>query len=304
MSSENAYLEKLLTLAAKQKRGWGEIALVLLEAEAAGSWRNQADTLSDWVTSVALSLDLGEASVWRYLSSARYALELHGVWLGQASEEDLIDMLNQASPENLELLSKLERVAPAEVFAEMKDQVLTGKISRAKLRAAWQDFRPALGGRTAQGVGKATPRVDLSDPEQHAAVFRGLALTALANFAQLISDHTLHASLLLKDVGYPPVVFDAVCAVQKTEMSKPTLHGIVIAADGKVPSDLKLRAEYADATWVVTASGVTPPLPRGVGHVELSENELMVVSSAMVTTPDAAKSEYLLRAVLLRVLSR
>jgi len=305
MSSENAYLEKLLTLAAKQKRGWGEIALVLLEAEAAGSWRNQADTLSDWVTSVAQTLDLGEASVWRYLSSARYALELHGVWLGQASEEDLIDMLNQASPENLELLSKLERVAPPEMFAELKQQVLRGSMSRAKLRAAWQDFRPALGGRTAQGVGKATPRVDLSDPEQQAAVFRGLALTALTNFAELLSERAPHAYMLFKDVGFDPaVVFDAVCAVQQTEWSKPTLHGIVIARDGKVPSDLRLRAEYADATWFITAGDVTPALPRGVGHVSLSNNELRVVFSAMVTTPDAAKSEYLLRAVLLRVLSR
>jgi hypothetical protein len=304
MSSENAYLEKLLTLAAK-KRGWGEIALVLLEVEASGSWRDQADTLSDWVASVAQALGLGEASIWRYLSSARYALELRGVWLGQASDEDLADLLNQASPENLELLSKLSRVAPPEVFEDMKHHVLLGSISRAKLRAVWQDFRPALGGRTAQGIGKATPRVDLSDPEQQAAVFRGLALTALGNFARLLGESAPHAAMLFKDVGFDRVgMFDAVCAVQQTEWSRPTLHGIVIAKDGKVPSDLRLRAEYADATWFITAGDVTPALPRGVGHVSLSNNELRVVLSAMVTTPDAAKSEYLLRAVLLRVLSR
>jgi len=305
MPFENTPFEQLRTLAAKKKRGWGEIALVLLEVEAAGSWRDQADTLSDWVTGVAQTLGLGEASVWRYLSSARYALELHRIWLGQASDEDLADLLNQASPENIELLSKLERVAPQDVFEDMKHQVLHGSISRAKLRSAWQDFRPALGGRTAQGVGKATPRVDLSDPEQHAAVFRGLALTALANFARLLGEPAPHATMLLKDVGFDPaVVFDAVCAVQPSEWSKPMLHGIVIAADGKIPSNLKLRAEYADATWLVTAADVTPTLPRGVGHASLSNNELLVVSPATMTTPDAPKAEYLLRAVLLRVLSR
>jgi hypothetical protein len=111
--------------------------------------------------------------------------------------------------------------------------------------------------------------------------------------------------MLLKDVGFDPaVVFDAVWAVQPTEWSKPTLHGIVIAADGKIPSDLKLRAEYADATWLVTAADVTPDLPRGVGHAELSNNELLVVSPAAVTRPDSAKAEYMLRAVLIRVLSR
>ena len=126
MPFENTPFEQLRTLAAKKKRGWGEIALVLLEAEAAGSWRDQASTLSEWVATVAQALNLGEASIWRYFTSARYALELHGVWLGQASDEDLIDMLNQSSPENLELLSKLERAAPPEVFGEMKNQVLLG----------------------------------------------------------------------------------------------------------------------------------------------------------------------------------
>ena len=304
MPFENTPFEQLRTLAAKKKRGWGEIALVLLEAEAAGSWRNQADTLSDWVTSVAQALGLGEASVWRYLSSSRYALELHGVWLGQASDEDLADMLNQASPENLELLSKLERVAPGEVFEEMKSQVLLGSIPRAKLRAAWQDFRPALGGRTAQGIGKATPRVDLNDPEQKAAIFRGLVLSALRDVGPQLYNKPLALFALMKEVSFLGVTADAVGVLQQTESSEVEVHVFCVASSGAIPAALKGFRTCADAAWIVAPKGVTLIVPEGVGLIDLDESVATVVAQAACAKPEAVLVEPLLRAALLQATRR
>lgn len=304
MPFENTSAEQLRTLAAKKKRGWGEIALVLLEVEGAGSWRNQADTLSDWVTSVALTLDLGEASVWRYLSSARYALELHGVWLGQASDEDLIDMLNQASPENLELLSKLERVAPAEVFAEIKSQVLSGKISRAKLRATWQAFRPAMGGRTAQGIGKSAPRVDMNDPEQRAAVFRGLALTALRDFGPQLYNKPLAFFALMKEVSFLGLTADAVAVLQQTDLSEAEVHVFCVAPSGVIPAELKGLRTCADAAWIVAPKGIPRAVPEGVGIIDLDESVATVEAQAVCAKPEAALAEPLLRAALLQATRR
>lgn len=301
---------RLSTISGK-KRSWGEVAFVLIDAERNGAWTEQYQTLSDWISSVAAHLGLAESNMWRYLSAGRYALHLYGLRLGDRPDEEIIELLNMTSPENLELLSKLERVAPADVFWELRHNVLEGSISRAKLREVWQAFRPALQGRTAQGIGKAVPRVDLADPQQRDAVFRGEALTALSEAGPSCLGHTKpYAFAWLKDVrvtlpGGKRLALDATGVIQEHEEFSLSLHGVVIAPGGRVPESTEALTRYCDFLWVVSPNDQLADVrPPAIGLLELKNNQVVCTRTAEFLRPAVELSAALARATLLRAIQR
>jgi len=67
------------------------------------------------------------------------------------------------SPENLETLEKIERVASENIFNELAARVIQCSIKRSELRSEWVAYRKVLEGKTARGIGVVAPRADLTN---------------------------------------------------------------------------------------------------------------------------------------------
>lgn len=303
---------RLQTFAGK-RRSWGELTYLLLQVEESGEWQNSAGTFTDWVSTVGQVLGLQESNIWRYLASGRYALRLHGVTLGQLPEAEIVKLLNQASPESLELLSKVSRVAPDAVVQALSAQVLAGEISRAKLRDAWQAFRPALKGQTAQGLRKAVPKVDLRDPEQQESVLQGTVLaTLMSSDTSWLGTGAPQACAWFRDVApkhlpdkHTRLVFDAVAATQQNETADLELHVFQIRSRVASSKELEHVVGYCDYLWIASTQRIeATALPAWLGILEVDNGQVVVARRAQKLESNRTLAFLLVEALLLRSLKR
>lgn len=112
-------------------RTWAEIGRLLGSVEMHGLWREEAGSFTEWLRRFAQQLGKrGESSFWRYLTAGRYYIELRKQLLSRNVQCPLLqDLPERVSPENLELLSKLERVAPPDVMHNLSERVVAGVAS-------------------------------------------------------------------------------------------------------------------------------------------------------------------------------
>jgi hypothetical protein len=162
------------TLTAPRERAtaekWGVLAEYLIDVEK----RLQSDpkrSFSAFIRDYAKKCNRQPSSLWRLLSAGKYYQELRSSFKQMETLiPDLGDSRLAASPESLELLNKISRVAPPNL-KELQHLTLLGAISRRDLRDLWITFRPVLAGRTARGRDAERPkynRLDESMSEAHA----------------------------------------------------------------------------------------------------------------------------------------
>ena len=135
------------SLNADDARAWTKIALIVLQVEENNFWETSHRSFTDWLVSFGQSIGLKEGSIWRYYRAGKYYQELQPLLSkNQITNPPLNELPTKVSPENIEILGKLERVMPNDIFIKLAAQVISAAITRDSLRETWLIYRPILDG--------------------------------------------------------------------------------------------------------------------------------------------------------------
>ncbi len=322
--------KELAALKEMKVKPWMQVGLLLDKIDRSCFWNNQrASSFTDWLKRFGYVINLKEASLWRYLTAARYYQELHQDLTRRGElNSPPCNLLNinqekskkEVSPENIEILSKLVRAVPDDIFLKLAKDVINGDISRAKLRQTWEAYRPAMRGRTAQGKSVQTPKIDLTDNVQSNLAMEAQVLTALLNSGyELICNQEPCLYKLFPNVrpdfADSPTPFrnrfsfSAVAIVRPSTTEPLEFHGIAIYGHDYFGSDDSLwteRKSYCDHIWLAihrrTMALGDLHLPPHVGLMVADENGIKVVRTPGFPRQSGAFTGYLVKGLLLKAM--
>jgi hypothetical protein len=143
------------------------------------SLRDSTTSSTTWIRSFASQSGMQPSTLWRLLTAGKYYRELQQEFeQGGVSLPDLEDPAIAASPESLEILSKLARVMPPDL-QQIQRGTLEGKISRRELRDLWITYRPVLEGKNARGWPAQKPRFNSRNPSMQQAHRKAQAMNTI-----------------------------------------------------------------------------------------------------------------------------
>jgi hypothetical protein len=290
---------------------WGVIGQFLEMARSSEFWKEEgANSFTEFVRSLAGGCSV--ATLWRYHAAARSFNQLSSKLAKYRIPSGSLESLaHSVSPENIELLGKIARVAPPGVLEPLTKQVLKGAIRREELRRKWHAFRPALAGRTARGRGSAIPRVDQSDPQQYASVLKGMVLNALDGSGPSwtgCEDPVLYKLFLditpesAPGPSFLPGRFDAVAVLRRKPEGPLELHEVECVGsirDAALGRMLSLAEQSCDYVWVASdhEAGSLPGISKSVGSLVMKGDQI-VVGRPATRTKNPANRAALLAALL------
>ncbi len=297
-SRGRAALERLLLEGQADVRPWPKIGLLLENIHRTREWEGSARNFTAWMNLMAPKVGLKSASLWRFMRAARVYRQLRE---DLASRNLHIPPIEELSPrvgaENLELIDKIRRVAPVQLTDSLVMAFVRCESNRQGLRVIWEAYRPALGGKTAQGRGYVTPRVDPRDPAAVKALVAGDLVTALRaqkgawtglaepDVYKVFSSVEIAAEVLPVQALRPEV--DAVVVSRKSAEDEVVFQAFKIA--GKVPSPDDWKDFWAiepcvDGLWLVVTRSPAPALlqefPVRFGVLWLRQGALRVLRAA------------------------
>lgn len=290
----------LAALEKGEARTWAQLAMLLDQVDSSGYWRTSSGSFTEWIKAVSPSLKLKEASLWRYLTAARYYQELRKTLTEKNVDIPQLDELYvNVSPENIEILSKLSRVTSDDIFLRISKQVVAGTITRAELRETWVAYRPALLGKTARGKGVEVPKINRADKKQYSSMLEAQVFTTLsANKSEWTGIKSperyqlfMHVSPEFPADACQKFKFDAVAALRTKKSAHLILHGIDIKGssllgDEGTHNKWMLQTQYCDFLWVATIGDVLQCLnviPSHVGILVACNNFIQVIRPAQQT---------------------
>lgn len=266
---------------------WIQIGQWLNDVERTEYWHGRTKSFTEWLKSSAPELKVKEGSLWRYLTASRYysrlreRLQVEGVDCPPVANLPAV-----VSPENLELLAKIERVVPTETFRHLAARVLSGAVSRAELRRCWQTYRSVLDGQTARG-NAANPRFDPTDARQSESMLLARTRAMLHEEGSRWAGASGSGLFRLYDevpVGIPErprggSVLDMVAVTQAAKEAPLRFHALAIVARPFRPEVLEQLVgrlmPYGDYVWLVFVVGggasAATSLPAHVGLLESGE---------------------------------
>ena len=291
-----------------QVHAWTKVALIVLQVEENSFWETSHRSFTEWLVAFGESIGLKEGSLWRYYRAAKYYQELQPLLRkNRIPNPALSDLPAKVSPENIEILGKLERVMPSDVFVKFADQVISAVITRESLREAWLNYRPILDGRTARGMGVPIPRVDLKDKVQQNQLLEAHVFTALSQTSGswLGSQKPFMFEMLRGEItrfiiaGAKSLSIDAMAIVQMQANGPIELHGIEIkssnAPEFKYDSIKKIAPNF-DFIWIAfhdydPKRGVRSiPNEFGLLELKLEKIELIKMASRINSSTEAQLS--------------
>lgn len=268
--------EELEAIRAGEPRRWWQIGCLLAQIEDTRYWlegEESARSFTHWMQKHTGEFPGKRASLWRYMTSARYYKALcteiweRGIKGINCPKFEVLP--KNVGPEALEVLSKISRVAPDDVFYPLVNKFLSGEVTREELREVWETFRPALAGRTARGRGDV-PKIDENDSSQSRMVMEARVATILKSDPQWFRSHGQSKQSSMKEV-FPRVCvrdstrlilrkdveIDVVIVVKEKGDSPMHFHGVVVADSFSSDVVRRLRecSVFCDSTWVVVPDG-------------------------------------------------
>ena len=317
----NAYKQLTADLSALRRNGartWGQIGQLLNKVEQSGYWRNDAQSFTEWVTAQSKSFGLKKGTFFRCLTAGRYYEVLREKLVNKKNNVPPLDKLpDSVSPENLELLSKLERVTPPDLFQDLARKTLSSTITRTELRTIWQAYRPILAGRTAQGRGVSAPQFNPADRRQYASLLEAKVLTALTSRStgwSGINSPALYEVFMQvkpesKQQSRYPFAFDAIVLIRDNPASPLVVHGIEVTSGfaPRIAAMLNDRAPFCDRLWIAVHEKTMihqKEIPDYVGILCLSNQELHVERPTQSCAVSGTRTEELIMGLLLKVLHR
>lgn len=324
MKTSQVFREINTEFAALEKgefRSWAQIGRLLDLVDKSEYWGKTSDSFTEWLKAISPSLKLKEASLWRYFTAARYYLELRKTLVANNVSCPSLDKLSdEVSPENLEILSKLARVTPDDLYLRLAQQVVSGSITRAELRETWLAYRPVLAGKTSRGKGVAIPKINPADSYQFDSLLHAQVIMALSASGskwtsiehpdryELFSQVSPELSLHVKQ----KFTFDAVAIVRDHKSDPIVLHVIEVKRSQSMSraahTMLEQKTLYCDFLWVATHAHVSgldlECLPEHVGLMVAGENGIEVIRPAQHTEQSGRYTGELAKGLLIKVLGR
>ncbi len=315
---------ELRAIEAGEARSWPQISALLNSVQTTEYWRGESESFSKWIEDFGKTIGLGRATLWRYLSAGRKYENLKA-----AAEKikpslhypQLQELHDYVSPENLELLEKLNRVMEPDDAYALMDKVIRGEVRRQALRDKWQAFRPALAGQTARGKHYSSVKVDRTNEFQASKVREGEIYTAIKEsapkwldclqpyFIKVLSN--VRPDVEGACVGYKSKIlshpiFDAIVAIKRHMRDPLCLHGIEIIGrfHEKTVSKLETMAPYCDFFWIATHHAVPnfapDKIPEWAGVLMLTDAEEVRVLREPEHTGSEPAINQMLKGVILR----
>jgi hypothetical protein len=310
-----ALANEVAALIRRQPRSWAQVSWILDQVERTGYWQGRAQSFSEWLESTAPKIGVKPSSLWRYLSAGRYYQKLRPVLRARNIPCPPLEKLPETvSPENLEILAKLERVVPRKPFQHLGERALSGSVARHELRDIWKTYRHVLEGRTARGRGTAKPRVNPADARQIEMQRQATTLTTLMSSGpQWMGIDNPYFYYAMSEVSIPKAGpkkdgFDMLALVRETEESPMMMIGVavktVIASDVVVMLDS--LAWYCDRLWLALVGKAKIPdmayVPEFVGILRVDAGKLNVERAAAASPSSGFKTCELAKELLMRVL--
>lgn len=286
---------------------WGRSALLLISIKMTDYWETEANSFSEWLNNNLGLFKVKRASVWRYFASGIYYQELLERF-PRDNFKPLEQLSSDIGPEKLELLSKIQRVAPTHKFEKLVARLLSGDITKPELLKEWNVLKTALEGQTARGRGVRPPRADETSERSVEAV----ALSLLGNSTPAwsgikdISSHRIFHNIDINSSSKHQR-WDAVAAIYD-KFQDLTIHGIEIKlrmTKGLI-NRLEQQSPAFDFVWLLLFSRPKAlelkALSEGLGVLIVNEDKIECMRKAKKNSRPAGQ-ELLLKNLLYESLS-
>jgi hypothetical protein len=301
---------------------WGKIASELLRIKGSNQLSRINVSFSFFVSQLAKSRGRTESTYWRLIkagevySAIREKLDPLGKEL-----PDLIGESVKATPESLEIVDKISRVAPVDVLITTQYRAMRGMISRSELRDLWETYRPVLSGKTARGRQATVPQFDANDTRMQQALDKANRIAPLVQSDSKWLGVTT-TPYTYRVMNIPPrkhhlSSLSAVAMLAKSADDPIILNGLY-AGGANFPavldqSNLDLedpQLDYpifgVDRIWYASISEPGEvgfeSLPREIGILEISGKGILVIRQALPLAPNAGARSKLMSDLLRQAL--
>ena len=227
----------------------------------------------------------------------------------------LAEIDSRPASESLELVSKIERVAPPDVLQSIQRQVMEGQLARDELRALWESYKPVLGGMTKRGLGTPTPRYDERNVSmrENFAVAHLVALMVECGPGWLGIDGSayLYRVMNTSASGFPTKLRartpDVIVLFAETKESPLVIHGVEVGGGLAIARNLNARSPGSDSInvdflWYASAGEENElpvsMIPDWVGILDFRKKSIEVVRHASGTRGGRLSKDHLLRMLL------
>jgi hypothetical protein len=298
---------------------WGEAAAELLRVETSGEWKDVNPTFSLYISEIARVLNKARPAFWRLLVAGRTYNSLRTKFDPTGAHlPPLESVRGKPSPESLELVSKIERVAPSEVLESVQRQIMEGHITRDELRRLWETYRPVLGGQTKRGRGVKAPRYNALSPRMRSSFVESNILAIMARQGPdwlgiqgpAYLYRVIHLSVNKHLRNLQTSVPDVVVLLAENEDSPLVLHGVGVGSGPLQPQVLRHyepNQVNVDYLWFASPKRLSAEdmadIPEEIGLLIGGPTRLEVVRPAKRSLSGGKAKENLLR-MLLREVSR
>jgi len=311
----------LQKLAHGESMPWTEVSVLLDQVDKTGYWEQTANSFTDWLKSNAEKLGNKESTLWRYLVVGRYYHDLREQFARVHLEyPPLLELPKHVSPEKLELLSKLGRVAPKDFFEKLIYDVLDNEITRDDIRDQWKAFRPAMQGKTSRGRKALIPSVNMKNKDACESIQDAIIINALKVAGSLwLSNEPaqIYSVKIIVDINTDPK-FDLplipAVILWKTDGSNGLEIHCVETLRNFSFTEQKLKwlehlSSCCDYLWVAKSNSqvksthsqvIEEYYPECVGVILVEADDISVVRKATPTKKDLANANELLKALLLK----
>ncbi len=298
------------------RRSWGQVAEELLHVEKTEEWRKMGiPSFSTFIEETAKRSNRTKSTLWRLRSAGNFYRQLRQQLDPEGkSLPSLTDPALKASPESLEILAKITRVAPNEVLERLQLSTIHGTISRRELRDIWESYRPVLGGMTKRGRGRQEPRYSHRDSNMRAALIEANVMARVVqNAPKWLRSPNLHLYRAVHISGgarnlqsLHPAVPDLILLTADKESSRLSIHGIEV---GCAPEKNRFVQKFdpaqanSDYVWFATGKHLSAQeiarIPRMIGILYAGRNGIETMREASLMYP--TNHEEFLRAILKEV---
>ena len=275
--------EELQTLREGQTFNWGRISRLLDLVDRNGYWREEASTFTAWLDNNAELLGVKRSMAWRYLSPGRFYDKQLRKDFPDLAKKPLEEVSDELSPENLELLSKIYRAAPEELYNRLAAKVLSGEAKRTELKTCWAAFRPVLEGKTARGRGVTpakAPAIDngINNERLTAAWIRNQLSSCDASWTQ-IKDLATHKVFM--DISLPGGHRFDLVIVTRGKGSALLMHGVEIlplrfSVNHHTVAQLLSSAKKCDQMWIALPAApeesFAAKIPKSIGIIAVDSD--------------------------------
>lgn len=283
----------------------------LLGLEKSGAWSKTHGSLSFYLSDLARKEKKTKSWFWRLLAAGREyntlraKLDPKGQTYPPLESPDI-----KASPESLELVNKISRIAPSNIVEAVQKKAMAGEVSRRELRDLWLAYRPVLDGKTARGRIDA-PRYDKSNWAMRRALIEANSVALISkngpgwldvNSAYVYKVVHISGNARLRPLYH--TAGDVVVLFAGNENSPLEVHGV---AAGYFAGDNAVLQHYEEGTsvdflWFATPKELSEQemakIPEEIGILRAGTDAIKVVRRADSAYSLGVKREELLRVLL------